>query len=169
MSEPFVAGPFGPGRYADLGAVRARQQGKEVPRITNREADDIRWRTLLAIANGIHDQLAGIRIALLPHDDRAHYPALAEVSDADGNTKGYGVYCVACSDKAGDYVVECEVRKANGNTDWPPAFLVAPTGDDAQLTPQTASPGVPDTVEEVISLGADASDDLDAGGGASGA
>lgn len=49
-----------------------------------------------------------------------HIPAVAQRVE-DGH---WGVYCLACSDAAGDYVYPCRVRGDSG--DWPPQVLADP-------------------------------------------
>lgn len=62
--------------------------------------------------------LTGIRIALLPDDEKHHIPALVPVVSEAGSLTGWRVFCLACSDNAGGFVSRCE--RLEDGADWPP-------------------------------------------------
>lgn len=129
-------GPFGPGRVPDLGAMAAEKQMQESGQVQFPIAVIQR---LDMMASGI----SAIAFALQPADAKAHHPTLMPVVDADGQPKGWGVYCVGCSDAAATYISPCQKMSEEELTDWPPPVLI-PHPDYVESLPAEASPNVPD-------------------------
>lgn len=118
------------GRAVDLGAVKAAADG------------DLPFPVILtSMLSQLVSEVRGIRVAVSPSDAKHHVPVVTPVVSKDGEEKGFGVYCIACSDAEGDYVQRCRLVKED-DTDWPPTVLVPLSGTSE--TPTTASPDVPD-------------------------
>lgn len=118
------------GRAIDLGAVKAAADGDlPVPVV------------IIGTLQQLVQEVRGIRVAMSPTEAKYHVPVVTPVVGKDGEGKGWGVYCVACSDAEGDYVQRCRLI-ADDDQDWPPLVMVPPMGNPEP--PETASPDVPD-------------------------
>lgn len=141
-------GPFGlgAGGVPDLGAIAAAKQAEEMGLqplpVVIAQLMQMNVQTNQQIIN----ELAGIRTFLTPIDARLHVATVMEVVNKDGQPIGWGVYCVQCSDEASEFVNPCRLRK--DLSEWPPNLLVA--SPYAESPVQTASPEMPDTVDELL-------------------
>ena len=137
-----TAGPFGPGAMGvpDLGAIAAQQAAQQMMQESGQVPFTHSVTQLLA---GIATELQGIRVALTPADLKNHKPAIAPLTDQDGNDKGWGVYCLACTDIHGEFIYPCQVPQIMAQGEWPPQVLQVDP-EYAELLVETASPEVPD-------------------------
>lgn len=140
MTSP--QGPFGPGAMGvpDLGMLRAQQDAQAAGRMDFPTA-------AITVLSGMLSELSAIRLAVTPAEIKNHKPCIAPLVDADGNAKGFGVYCLACSDEAQDFIYPCQVQDT---TEWPPQVLIPdPDETHAESPPQETSPLVPNDLSEL--------------------
>lgn len=104
-----------------------------------RHPNTIRDQAAVALAElPVHLRQIGISLQRLADQNERHHYTLAPARTKESGEQVWGVFCLACSDKARDYVWPCE-QKADrvDSEDHPPQFLVAggqPTEEEPTST-----------------------------------